>query len=56
MASKAGIEAVLHPARHDYVYMCAKEDFSGYHNFALTYDEHQANAARYRRALRKIGL
>ena len=56
VASKAGSEAVLHPARHDYVYMCAKEDFSGYHNFALTYDEHQANAARYRRALRKIGL
>jgi len=56
VASKAGIEATLHPATHQYIYMCAKEDFSGYHNFARTYDEHQANAARYRRALNARGI
>lgn len=46
-----GIDAVLNPAKHDYLYMCAKEDFSGRHNFAVTHAEHERNAARYRQAL-----
>lgn len=51
-----GIEAVLNYTKHDYFYMCAKEDFSGYHNFAKTFSEHERNAAKYRIALnaRKI--
>jgi len=51
-----GIDAVLDYAKHDYLYMCAKEDFSGYHNFAQTHAEHERNANKYRRALneRKI--
>ena len=53
-----GIDAVLNYAHHDYLYMCAKEDFSGTHNFAKTWDEHEANAKRYQKALteRKISL
>lgn len=51
LPSRSGIESVLNHASHGYLYMCAREDFSGYHNFARTYSEHQANARRYHRAL-----
>ena len=54
--SKQTIKAVLNSDDNDYVYMCAKEDFSGYHNFAVTYEEHQANARRYQKALNERGI
>lgn len=47
----ASLEAVLNYEDHNFMYMCAREDFSGYHNFAVTLTEHNRNAARYRRAL-----
>lgn len=52
----AGIDAVLGYVRHNYLYMCAKEDFSGTHNFASNYSDHLKNARKYRKALdeRKI--
>lgn len=54
--SIAAIEAVLNPTKHNYIYMCAKEDFSGYHNFATTLSQHNANARRYQQALNRRGI
>ena len=47
------LDAVLNYTKHRYLYMCAKEDFSGRHNFAVTLAEHNRNAARYRSELNR---
>lgn len=49
----SSIDAVLKPEEHDYLYFCAKEDFSGYHNFSKTYAGHLRNAKLYQRMLNK---
>ena len=56
IASIKGIDAVLNRVAHDFLYMCAKEDFSGTHNFARTYSEHLKNAAKYTKALNERGI
>ncbi|MCQ2286065.1 MAG: endolytic transglycosylase MltG [Bacteroidales bacterium] len=49
----SSIDSVLHYTHHNYLYMCAKEDFSGYHNFAASAQQHAVNAAKYHRALNR---
>lgn len=56
MVDKSTIDGVLNAPMHGYIYMCAKEDFSGYHNLAKTLGEHNANAARYHKALNSRGI
>lgn len=54
--SKVAIEKTLNYQKSKYIYMCAKEDFSGYHNFATTLREHNNNAAKYRKELNRLKI
>mgnify|MGYP000734869408 CR=1 FL=1 len=47
MPSIDAIDAVLGYERHDYLFFCARPTFDGYHNFARTLREHNANARAY---------
>lgn len=51
MPEIASLDAVLNYTKHDYIYMCAREDFSGFHNFASNLADHGRNAKKYRDAL-----
>jgi UPF0755 protein len=50
------IDAVLNATEHEYIFFCAKEDFSGYSNFAVTNAEHEVNAKKYQQALNKMNI
>jgi len=52
----SSIDAVLNYQKHNYLYMCAKEDFSGYHNFSTNLKQHNLYAHKYQAALRKRGI
>jgi len=56
MPSVNAVNSVLDYKKSDYLYMCAKEDFSGYHNFASNLADHNANARRYRQALNERNI
>lgn len=47
MPGKNAIDAVLDFEKHDYIFFCARPTFDGYHNFARTLSEHNANARAY---------
>ncbi|MDE6309232.1 MAG: endolytic transglycosylase MltG [Muribaculaceae bacterium] len=50
------IDQVLNAAPHDYLFMCARSDGSGYHDFTASYKEHQRNARRYQAKLDSLGI
>jgi len=56
IVEKSTIDSFLNSEPHHYLYMCAKEDFSGLHNFATNLREHQRNATLYHRALTQKGI
>ena len=56
LPEKSTIDAVLDAPQHDYLYMCARADFSGYHDFTRDYDAHLDNAHRYQAALNSRGI
>jgi conserved hypothetical protein, YceG family len=56
LPSISSIDAVLNYRKHNYMYFCAREDFSGYHNFAIDAEGHALNAARYQQALNQRNI
>jgi len=54
--SIASIDAALNYSKHDYLFFCAKEDMSGYHNFARTLQQHTRNAQAYQKALNSMRI
>jgi UPF0755 protein len=53
LPSIASIDAVLNYYHHQYMYFCAREDFSGYHVYSSSLNEHNRNARKYQEALSK---
>lgn len=54
--ARSTVDSVLHYRHHNYLYMCAKEDLSGSHNFTADYNVHLQNARRYQAAITAKGL
>ena len=47
------VDAVLSPNNNKYLYMCAKPDYTGRHDFTVTYEEHKGNATKFQRWIAK---
>ncbi len=56
MPSITAIDAVLNYEKHDYLYFCARPEFDGYHNFACTLSQHNANSRAYSKELNRRGI
>jgi UPF0755 protein len=52
----SSIDAVLNAAKTPYIYMCARQDFSGYHNFSKNLAGHNENARKYKAALDSLEI
>lgn len=50
------IDALLNSEPTTDIYMCARADFSGFHDFTADYGEHQANARRYQEKLNQLQI
>ena len=56
LVNPSTIDAVLNYTKHNYMYFCAKSDFSGCSSFTNDYSVHQKNAKAYQDALNKKGI
>lgn len=54
--SKIALKAVLNYTKHQYIYMCAQPNYSGYHNFAKSHRQHINNRNKYIQFLRKENI
>ncbi len=52
----SSLEAVLDYDQHNYLYFCAKEDFSGYHVFSTNLRDHLIQARKYQNALNQANV
>lgn len=56
LPSITNLDATLNFEKHEYIFFVAREDFSGYSNFAKTLEQHNQNARRYQQALNSRGI
>jgi UPF0755 protein len=56
MPSVNALNSVLDYKKTDYIYMCAKADFSGYHAFATNVADHLVNAHKFQEALNERNI
>jgi UPF0755 protein len=47
MPDITALDAVLNPQKHEYIYFCASVTNFGYHEFAVTPAQHEANRQKY---------
>ena len=56
LVNPSTIDAVLNYTKSNYLFFCAKPDFSSYSSFSNSYEVHQKNAKAYQEALNKKGI
>ena len=56
LPSTKAIDAVLNADSHEYMFFCARSDFSGYHAFAKNLAQHNRNRAAFMRELNLRGI
>jgi UPF0755 protein len=56
MPDISAIDAVLNPEAHNYLYFAADAKKLGYHKFAKTLSQHNANAREYQQYLSSQGI
>ncbi len=56
MPDITALDAVLNPAQHNYIYFCASVTRFGYHEFAVTPAQHEANRQKYVSWISKQGI